>query len=48
MGDVEEMIGELEEEEDPDAEEATEETEEEEDAFGLDIDKAWSSPEDEG
>lgn len=50
MGDVEEMIGELEDEEDeeeeaPEQEEGDEETEEEEESFGLDLDSAWSSPE---
>lgn len=47
MGDVEEMIGELEDDEDPKEPSKTkpEEEEDEEEAFGLDLDKAWSSPE---
>lgn len=49
MGDVEEMIGELEDEEDeeeeaPEQEEEDGEDEEEEESFGLDLDSAWSSP----
>lgn len=48
MGDVEDMIGALEDDEDEPEEEAPdaeEEDEEEDSAFGLDLDAAWSSPE---
>lgn len=45
MGDVEDMIGSLEDDEDEPEEEAPEtEEDEEETAFGLDLDAAWSSP----
>lgn len=47
MGDVEDMIGQLEEEEDeeePGSAEEDEDEEEESTAFGLNLDKAWSSP----
>lgn len=49
MGDVEEMIGELEDGTDDAEEEAPEEaasetTDEDEGTFGLDLDQAWSSP----
>lgn len=48
MVDVEDMIGELEDDEDEQpTEEAAEKEEEkgEEETFGLDLDSAWSSPE---
>lgn len=49
MGDVEEMIGELEASDDEDEEEPkrskADEEEEEDETFGLDLDQAWSSTE---
>lgn len=48
MGDVEEMIGELEEDKDPDdpppKKRKRTSKDEDEEAWGLDIDTAWSSP----
>lgn len=48
MGDVEDMIGTLEEDEEASEDEETDEEkknkEEREDTFGLDLDSAWGSP----
>lgn len=45
MGDVEEMIGELEEDEEEEPEEGSKEKKaDEEETFGLDLDEAWNSP----
>lgn len=46
MGDVEDMIGTLEDDEDEEAQgKEKKKDDEEEGAFGLDLDKAWTSPE---
>ncbi len=45
MGDVEEMIGQLEEDEDEEEEPSEKKKEGEEGAFGLDLDQAWGGRE---